>query len=104
MHFRGAPLAAFYECMIRKGLGPNGRQLLSNQTLHKYTTKAISGWNKTLKIPLSMGRGFTLGGLFPSAYGWWNTQGCFGHGGMFSSLAYGDHRTQLTVSIITNGN
>ena len=87
-------LAAFYEFLIRKELSPNGKPLLSEQTLHKYTTKAISGWNKTLKIPLSMGRGFTLGGMLPSAYGWWNTQGCFGHGGMFSSLAYGDHRAR----------
>lgn len=97
-------LAEFYEFLVRKGVSSANKRVISQQTLDKYTHKAVSGWNKTLKIPLSMGRGFTLGGLLPSAYGWWNTLGCFGHGGLFSSLAFGDHRTQLAVAIITNGN
>lgn len=97
-------LASFYEFLVQKGISPTGKHIVSSTLLDQYTHKAVSGWNKTLKIPLSMGRGFTLGGLLPSSYGWWNTGGCFGHGGLFSSLAYGDHRTQLAVAIFTNGN
>lgn len=97
-------LAVFYEFLVKKGVTLTGQQLISAQTLQQYTTKAISGWNKTLKVPIAMGRGFTLGGLLPSIYGWWNSKGCFGHGGMFSSLAFGDQRNELAVAIITNGN
>lgn len=97
-------LASFYEFLIRKGVTIAGKRLISEQTVEKYTMPAISGWNKTLKLPLTMGRGFTLGSRLPSAYGWWNSQACFGHGGLFSSLAFGDHRKHLAVAIVTNGN
>ncbi|MGV3740087.1 MAG: serine hydrolase domain-containing protein [Gammaproteobacteria bacterium] len=97
-------LAGFYEFLIQKGVTIKGKRLLSEQTIEKYTSPAVSGWNKTLKLPLVMGRGFTLGSLLPSAYGWWNSQSCFGHGGLFSSLAFGDHRRKLAVAIVTNGN
>lgn len=97
-------LAGFYEFLIRKGINTHGKRLVSEQIIEKYTMHAISGWNKTLKLPIAMGRGFTLGSIFPSAYGWWNSQSCFGHGGLFSSLAFGDHHRKLAVAIVTNGN
>lgn len=100
-----ASLAAFYEFLVNKGKTVTGTQLISEKTFLTYTHKAVSGWNKTLHVPLTMGRGFTLGAaLMPSIYGWWHASSCFGHGGFFSALAFGDHHTKLAVAILTNGN
>jgi len=102
-----ASLAAFYEFLVRNGVTNTGTKLLSEKTIHEYTQCAISGWNKSLKTYTSMGRGFILGSTLPSlygCYGWWNTKQCFGHAGSFSSIAFGDHQTKLSVAILTNGN
>lgn len=99
-----ASLAVFYEFLLNKGCNAAGKQLISAKILQSYITQSVAGWNKTLKVPIAMGRGFTLGSWFPSSYGWWNSKTCFGHGGMFSSLAFGEHKTQLAVAIVTNGN
>lgn len=53
---------------------------------------------------LAVGRGFVVGTRFPSSFGWWNTNKCFGHAGGFSSLAFGDYDTKISVAIVTNGN
>ncbi len=73
-----ASLAAFYEFLLNKGKSSAGNQLISAQTILNYTNKAVSGW--------------------------WQTKTCFGHGGVYSSLAFGDHQTKLAIAIITNGN
>lgn len=99
-----ANLAAFYELLTNGGRARNGDQIIKDEFIKLYTTRQVSGWNKSLGTYLSLGRGFMLGTLTPSFYGWWGTGGCFGHAGMFSSLAYGDHRTGLSVAIVTNGN
>lgn len=99
-----ANLAAFYELLTNGGRTRNGDQVLKEGSIKLYTTRQVSGWNKSVNTYLSLGRGFMLGTLTPSFYGWWRTGSCFGHAGMFSSLAYGDHQTGLAVAIITNGN
>lgn len=99
-----ANLAAFYELLTNGGRMRNEEQLIGAEFVKRYTTKQVSGWNRSLGTYLSLGRGFMLGTLPPSFYGWWGTGGCFGHAGMFSSLAYGDHKTGLSVAIVTNGN
>ena len=99
-----ASLAAFYEMLTHKGRMRNAAQLIDDEFVQRYTTKQTSGWNKSLGTYLSLGRGFMLGTFPPSFYGWWDTGACFGHAGMFSSLAYGDHKTGLSVAIVTNGN
>lgn len=99
-----ASLAAFYEFLLNKGVTSAGKQLVSGKTIHRYTTRSVSGWNKSLGTFIAVGRGFTVGTLTPSAFGWWNTGECFGHGGAFSSIAFGDYKTGLAVSIVTNGN
>jgi CubicO group peptidase (beta-lactamase class C family) len=99
-----ASLAAFYEFLLNKGVTSTGEQLLSENTIRRYTTRSVSGWNKSLGTFIAVGRGFTVGTLTPSAFGWWNTGECFGHGGAFSSLAFGDYKTGIAVSIVTNGN
>lgn len=99
-----ASLAAFYEFLTNKGVTSNGKQLISEKTIRQYSTRAASGWNKSLGTFIAVGRGFTVGTFTPSAFGWWNTGECFGHGGAFSSLGFGDHKTGLSVAIVTNGN
>ena len=99
-----ASLAAFYEFLLNKGVTSAGKQLLSEKTIHQYSKRAVSGWNRSLGTFIAEGRGFTVGTLTPSAFGWWNTGKCFGHGGAFSSLAFGDFKTGLAVAIVTNGN
>jgi CubicO group peptidase (beta-lactamase class C family) len=99
-----ANLAAFYELLSNGGRTRNGEQIIKEEFLNRYTTQQISGWNKSVGAYLSLGRGFMLGTATPSFFGWWGTGACFGHPGMFSSLAYGDHKTGLSVAIVTNGN
>ena len=99
-----ASLAVFYEFLLNKGITNTGKQLISEETIRRYTTRAVSGWNKSLRAFIAVGRGFTVGTFIPSAFGWWNTRECFGHGGAFSSLAFGDYKTGLAVAITTNGN
>jgi CubicO group peptidase (beta-lactamase class C family) len=53
---------------------------------------------------MRMARGFMLGTIPPSIYGWWMTQHCFGHAGAFSTLASADPTRDLAVAIVTNGN
>jgi len=91
-------LAAFYSLLVA-----GGGNVLSRGTLAKYIEKQSFGCERQLKIPLSLGRGFGLGSFGPHAFGWWNTQRCFGHAGGFGVVAYGDPKTRIGVGIVTNG-
>jgi CubicO group peptidase (beta-lactamase class C family) len=97
-------LAAFYDFLLAGGRTPDGRSLLSEETVRNYTTRQLLAWDRSLRTPLALGRGFVVGAWFPSTFGWWNTGSCFGHAGGFSCLAFGDHRKKLSVAIVTNGN
>lgn len=99
-----ANLAAFYEFLVNGGRTRSGQSLIAEPLLRTYTSKQVSGWNKSVNTYLSLGRGFILGTAPPSFYGWWRTGRCFGHPGMFSSVAFGDYATGLSVAIVTNGN
>lgn len=99
-----ASLAAFYDFILNGGRTASGERLISEQTLRRYTSRQVAGFDKSLKTFLAVGRGFLLGTLTPSFYGWWNTTQCFGHAGVFSCLAFGDYQTNLSVAIFTNGN
>lgn len=99
-----ANLAAFYEFLVNDGRTRDGKKLIPEQLIKSYTTKQTSGWDKSVKTYLSLGRGFMLGTVIPSFYDWWGSSSCFGHAGVFSSIAYGDHKTGLAVAIVTNGN
>jgi CubicO group peptidase (beta-lactamase class C family) len=99
-----ASLAAFYDFLLAGGRTPDGRSLLSEETIRNYTTREFLSWDRSLRTPLALGRGFVVGAWFPSTFGWWNTGPCFGHAGGFSCLAFGDHRKKLSVAIVTNGN
>lgn len=99
-----ASLAAFYDFLLSGGKTPAGEQLISREILHRYTTRNYLSWDRSLKTPLAVGRGFVVGTRFISSFGWWNTGRCFGHGGGFSSLAFGDYGTNTSVAIVTNAN
>jgi len=99
-----ASLAAFYECLVNGGITHSGTRLLSEKTLKKYTSRQVFGWDRTINSFNLYGMGFMTGLLSPTSYGWWNTSQCFGHGGMFSCLAFGDNDTGISVAIATNGN
>lgn len=99
-----ASLAAFYDFMLNGGVTASGDRLIAEKTLRQYTTRHVFGLDKSVKTFLAVGRGFLLGTLTPSFYGWWNTRQCFGHAGMFSCLAFGDYQTNVSVAIFTNGN
>jgi CubicO group peptidase (beta-lactamase class C family) len=99
-----ASLAAFYDFLVGGGKTPAGKQLISERTLRRYTTRQVAGFDRSLKLYLALGRGFQMGTLTPSFYGWWNTAQCFGHAGVFSCLAFGDHASGISAAIFTNGN
>jgi CubicO group peptidase (beta-lactamase class C family) len=99
-----ASLAAFYEFLLNGGKTPSGQRLLSEKIIKKYTSRQVAAWDRSLRAPLSVGRGFVVGSLLPSSFGWWNTAHCFGHVGGFFCLAFGDYHAQLSAAIVTNGN
>ncbi len=99
-----ASLAAVYEFLVAGGRSRDHRQLINADQLRLYTTRQVAGWNRSVGAYLSLGRGFMLGTAAPSFFGWWGSGGCFGHPGMFSSLAFADHTTGLAAAIVTNGN
>ena len=99
-----ATLAAFYEFLVVGGVTHDGRRIVSSETVQPYTTHGRLGWDRSLRTPLTVGRGFILGSPLFSTYGWGDTTHCFGHGGGYSSLAFGDYDTGIAAAIVTNGN
>lgn len=99
-----ASLAAFYDFLLTGGKTPAGKQLISKRTIRLYISRHVLSWDRSLRTPLAVGRGFVVGTRFPSSFGWWNTNQCFGHAGGFSTLAFGDYSKRISVAIVTNGN
>jgi CubicO group peptidase (beta-lactamase class C family) len=99
-----ATLAGFYAMLVGGGVTRSGERLLGLDVVRKYTTRHVMGWDRTNSAPIALGRGFFLGTLGPSLYGWWKTESAFGHAGAFCTLGFADHRTGLSVGIVTNGN
>ncbi len=99
-----ASLAAFYDWMLHGRKTPAGRLAIKESTLRQYTSRQVMAWDRTIHTFQALGRGFMVGSRLPSTFGWWNTGGCFGHGGGYSSLAFGDYRTGISAAIVTNGN
>lgn len=98
-------LARFYEMILAGGTAADGSRLIRPETLERYITKNVAGFDRTSRSYMVLGRGFLLGWLGPHPYGWWNTRACFGHpGGGLCALAFGDRRTGAAIAIVTNGN
>lgn len=100
----GGTLAAFYELLVRGGVAANGARVLKERTVARCTERAVGGWDWSTNAPITLGRGFFVGSRGPSLYGLWNTQGCFGHAGLFCTVGFGDHDTKVAAAIVTNGN
>lgn len=90
-------LARFYDAVLQ-------RRLVSMETLRRYAGDAPLAFDRSNRIPMRMARGFMLGNLTPSIYGWWGTSRVFGHAGAFCTLAFADPDRRLAVAIVTNGN
>lgn len=97
-------LARFYGMCARGGLAPDGKRLLSEETLRRWTTPEVLAWDRTIRSLVRFGRGFALGWLVPHLYGSWNTSACFGHPGGFCTVGFADPRHRLGVAMVTNGN
>jgi CubicO group peptidase (beta-lactamase class C family) len=98
MYTDARTLSRFYE-MILQGALP-----VSATTLSRYTSVRVSGWDRSIRAFVRLGRGFARGWRPPHLYGWWNTGACFGHAGGFSAVGWADERAQTAVALITNGN
>jgi CubicO group peptidase (beta-lactamase class C family) len=99
-----ASLAAFYDFLLAGGRAPGGQQLLSETTIRNYSSRQHMGWDRSLHVPVAVGRGFVAGAWPLSTYGWGNSGSCFGLAGGFSCLAFGDSSSGLSAAIVTNGN
>ncbi len=97
-------LARFYEMLLAGGTTEDGERLLQSSTLERYLTVNVKGFDRTLRSYLVLGRGFQLGWRWPHPYGWWDSRACFGHGGGFCVVVFGDRSTGAAVAMVTNGN
>lgn len=92
-------LARFYEALLE-----GGRGLIRPETIAAYTRVNASGFDRSNNLPLRIGRGFLLGQVMPSTYGWFGTSRCYGHAGAFSVVAGADPDRGLSVAYVTNAN
>lgn len=97
-------LARFYAWLLDGTPTRDGAPLVPGALLARYITPQTRGIDRTLGLPLVLGRGFSFGWLLPHAYGWWRTGRCFGHAGNFSTLAWADPTTGCAIAVVTNGN
>lgn len=97
-------IARFYEMLLAGGTTAEGVRLLRAETLERYLRVNVTGFDRTLRSYLVLGRGFQLGWRGPHPYGWWDTRACVGHGGGFCSVVFGDRRSGAAIAMITNGN
>lgn len=97
-------LARFYAWLLDGTPTRNGGRLVREGLLTKYVTEQTRGTDRTVRVPIVLGRGFSLGWFWPHPYGWWRTSTCFGHAGNFSTLAWADPTTGCAIAAVTNGN
>jgi CubicO group peptidase (beta-lactamase class C family) len=97
-------LAAFYSWLLAGTPTQSGAPLIRPEVLASYVTPQARGTDRTLRVPLVLGRGFGCGWFWPHPYGWWRTGACYGHAGNFSTVAWADPTTGTAVAVVTNGN
>lgn len=98
MYTNARTLSRFYEMILEGGLP------VAASTMGRYTSLRVSGWDRSIRAFVRLGRGFARGWLWPHLYGWWNTSACFGHAGGFSALGWADERSRTAIAMLTNGN
>ena len=104
MTTNASTLAQFYEMLLAGGTTADGARLIRSDTLERYLSVNVTGYDRVLRSYLVLGRGFLLGWRGPHPYGLWDSRTCFGHGGGFCAVVFGDRRIGAAVSILTNGN
>jgi len=104
MTTNASTLAEFYEMLLAGGTTADGVRLIRSDTLERYLTPNVSGFDRVLRSYLVLGRGFLLGWRGPHPYGLWDSRTCVGHGGGFCAVVFGDRRTGAAIAILTNGN
>jgi CubicO group peptidase (beta-lactamase class C family) len=97
-------LARFYAWVLEGTPANDGTRLVGESVLARYITAQTRGIDRTVRLPLVLGRGFALGWFWPHPYGWWRTAACYGHAGNFSTLAWADPTTGCAIAAVTNGN
>lgn len=96
-------LGRFYACMANGGeLG--GTRVLDQETVERATTPhAEVEHDGTLGSPRRYGLGFIVGGSPHDKYGAVSPPTTFGHGGLGSSVGWGDSADGLALAYVTNG-
>jgi CubicO group peptidase (beta-lactamase class C family) len=97
-------LAGFYAWLLAGTPTLAGGPLIRAEVLSSYVTPQTRGTDRTVRVPMVLGRGFGIGWFWPHAYGWWKTGSCYGHAGNFSTLGWADPTTGCAIAIVTNGN
>ncbi len=97
-------LARFYAWLLDGAPAKSGGAIVGFSVLPKYVTAQTRGLDRTVGLPLVLGRGFGMGWFWPHPYGWWRTSACYGHAGNFSTIAWADPTTGCAVAVVTNGN
>lgn len=96
-------LARFYAWLLEGTPTKDGR-LVRGDLLARYITEQTRGTDRTVRVPMVLGRGFALGWFWPHPYGWWRTGACFGHAGNFSTIGWADPTSGCAIAAVTNGN
>lgn len=97
-------LARFYAWLLQGTPTTRGARLISESVLARYIMRQAGGKDRTVGVPMSLGRGFALGWFWPHPYGWWRTAACYGHAGNFSTIGWADPAHGLAIAVVTNGN
>jgi CubicO group peptidase (beta-lactamase class C family) len=97
-------LARFYGWLLDGAPDSRGGALIDREILSRYITPQTRGFDRTVGLPLVLGRGFGMGWFWPHPYGWWRTASCYGHAGNFSTIAWADPTIGCGIAVVTNGN
>lgn len=95
-------LAAFYQCLLDEGAGPEG-PVFEPRTVHHATAEhAYREFDLTLGVPLRYGLGLMLGDDPVGLFGL-RTPRAFGHIGLTNIFGWADPERELAVAILTSG-
>ncbi|HEV8547586.1 MAG TPA: serine hydrolase domain-containing protein [Polyangiaceae bacterium] len=97
-------LSRFYAWLLEGTPSKGGGPLIGEAVLARYITAQTRGTDRTVRVPMVLGRGFGLGWFWPHPYGWWRTAACYGHAGNFSTIGWADPTTGCAIAVVTNGN
>lgn len=98
-----AALARFYDLLLPQATAARPG-LLDDATLARWTRRELTGWDRSNRAPLAVGRGLLFGTLGPSVYGFVDARTVFGHAGAFCALGFADPARALSGAIVTNAN